>query len=116
MELINLTPHKVVIWEINDHGQGFAEYPSQGVARVIEKKSEENNLASYSGMVKTHRVSYTNVENLPDPTPGVGYIVSIITAQACARMGRTQDIFYPGDLLRDENGKIVGCGALYQIG
>ncbi len=46
---------------------------------------------------------------LPDPEPGVLYIVSRATAEAAPQR---PDLLYPDDAVRDERGRIVGCRAL----
>ena len=56
--------------------------------------------------------SYGQVEGLPDPKPGVGYIVSQIVAQA---LPERRDLFFPGDLLRDKDGNIIGYKNLCQV-
>jgi len=45
------------------------------------------------------------VENLPDPPEGVYYIVSLAVAQAARR----PDLLVPDDMVRDEQGRILGC-------
>jgi hypothetical protein len=48
---------------------------------------------------------YGNVEGLPSPRDGVIYIVSGMVASAAPR----DDVFSPGELERDEGGRVVGC-------
>ena len=52
--------------------------------------------------------SYGEVTGLPDPQLGVAYIVSGMVASAAPR----PDVFSPGDLVRDESGRPVGCKGL----
>lgn len=49
--------------------------------------------------------------------PAVYYVVSTITADAARRSGRTtEDLLTPGQLTRDEAGRVVGCRSLARIG
>ena len=87
MKIINLTPHTVNI--IQD-GKVTATYPSAGIARAehTDKKiGSINNIPIYS-------TSFGVVTGLPKPSPYAFYIVSLATAQAAQRNGRTT-----GDLL-----------------
>ena len=53
-------------------------------------------------------LSFPEVAHLPAPQPGVGYFVSRFLA---ARVPRN-DLYFPADEVRDENGRIIGCRAL----
>jgi hypothetical protein len=58
------------------------------------------------------RVSeYGDIENLPDAAEGVIYVTSQLVYAAAVKKGR-QDIYYPDELVRNEQGVIVGCMAL----
>lgn len=105
MKLNNLTPHDIVL-----NGKTIK---SGGVARAQEVKMARGTEKSVG--VPVYGVAYEGVTGLPEPQQGAGYIVSIITAQAAAALGRKKDIYYPGELIRDESGRVIGCAALYQI-
>ena len=48
--------------------------------------------------------------------PAVYYVVSTITADAARRSGRTvEDLLVPGQQIRDEAGRIVGCRSLVRV-
>lgn len=55
-------------------------------------------------------------EDLPDPDGETKYFVSLITAQAAKAVGReTNDLFFPGCLIRGQKGEIVGLLSLAQL-
>src|SRR5574343_221823 len=114
MKFINLTPHTVKI-ELPD-GTLYGIL-SEGLARCgqIDTNPREaiiENVDSDCVAVRVFTRSYGTVEGLPDSKPGIGYIVSQIVAQA---LPTRFDLFFPGDLLRDENGNIIGCKNLCQV-
>ncbi len=48
--------------------------------------------------------------------PAVYYVVSTIAADAARRAGRTtEDLLVPGQQVRDETGRIVGCRSLARV-
>lgn len=48
--------------------------------------------------------------DLPEPKEGIYRIVSILTVQAAKAAGRSlTDLLSPGDLVRDQEGRIVGA-------
>lgn len=115
LELVNLTPHDVVI-VADDGSEQTLTYPRSGrVARAVEHRTRGRALADNMS-VGTMRVRYDGVENLPGPVPGVGYVVSVLTAMAAQMTGRgVDDLYYPGGLVRDIAGRVIGCEALYQL-
>lgn len=116
IELINLTPHDVTI-VADDGSEQALVYPRTGrVARAIEHRELGHALADNMS-VGTMQVRYEGVEDLPDPVPGVGYIVSVLTVMAAQMTGRAiDDLYYPGELVRDIAGQVIGCKTLYQLG
>lgn len=115
VEMVNLTPHDVTI-VADDGSEQTLVYPRTGrVARAIERHTIGRALADNMS-VGTKLVRYDGVEDLPDPVPGVGYIVSVLTAMIAQMTGRAVgDLYYPGDLVRDIAGRVIGCKALYQL-
>lgn len=108
MQLINLTPHDINVIQ-EDHT--YTIKASGNVARCtvnaeyfdyIEPEDDAN---SYPISIYTN--SFTNVTDLPEPQDGVYYIVSNIVAQAM-RYERV-DLLIPNELVRDEEGRIIGC-------
>ena len=109
MKIINLTPHAVNI--IKD-GAIYASYPPEGIARAeqIDKKiGSINNIPIYS-------TSFGDVTGLPESSLDTFYIVSLATAQAAQRSGRTTgDLLLTSHPVRNEDGIIIGCEAFAQI-
>ena len=123
MKMINLTPHKIVFRGEYDPLPGRASTieiePSGQIARVTMDYAEAEQIhvedGSFFGAeggvhakiehVDTVRVSYGEIEGLPDPAPDTIYIVSAIVAQAAMRA----DVLSPDTgptAIRDENGQI----------
>lgn len=104
MQFINLTPHAISIR--NEAGEEILALPPSGqVARVAEQRE---NLGLLAG-VEITRASYGAVEGLPEPRPGVAYIVSGMVLAACQDRA---DVFAPGVPVRDAEGRIVGARGL----
>lgn len=93
-KIINLTPHPITV--------GTTVIPPSGIARMAEKAEpafEVNDIAVV-------RKSYTTPIDLPDPLPDTYYVVSMVVAQA---LPHRADLLCPGEQIRDEQGRIVGC-------
>jgi hypothetical protein len=103
MKLVNLTPHVINI-------VGLDPIESSGLARVVENKEKVDT----TNGIEINSVEYKNIEGLPAPEKNTYYIVSIYVANAAKEIGR-EDVLYPGDLLRDEKGRIVGCKNLNKL-
>jgi hypothetical protein len=57
-------------------------------------------------------VAYGDLENLPEPAPGVWYAVPLLTVLAAA--GR-QDLLVPHEQIRNAEGTVGGCRAFGQV-
>ena len=95
--LINLTAHT-----ITEVTTGAIIPPSGRVARV---KSSTKKVASFVGY-PIFESTFGQVEGLPEPQEGVMYIVSALCLRACPER---DDLLSPGNVMRSEEGKIVGC-------
>jgi len=114
-ELRNLTPHKITVGE-------FHVDPTGTIARAIEEPSMaepirvlffEHPQLSAVGMVPTSTTRYTGLVDLPEPTPGIYLIVSLVVAQVAVDRGRwTGDLLTPGQQVRDAAGRVIGCKSL----
>jgi hypothetical protein len=115
MTITNLTPHDVVVVSDDGAEDTIMYRRSEVVARAIEKHTRGHALTDNKS-IGTTRVRYVGVEHLPDPQPDQEYIVSVLTVMAALNSGRTiDDLYYPGDLVRDLAGRVIGCRALYQL-
>lgn len=102
---LNLTPHPVTIHK--DNGDTVT-LPVDGPApRLAVDREPLGELGGFSVV----RSTMGEPEGLPEPEEGVTIIVSALVAEHSSLAGRT-DIAYPGEAIRDDNGRIVGCQGL----
>jgi len=103
--IINLTPHT-----LNIHSQGeVLEIAASGaVARVAAEYIKEEN-SDYG--VDLFNCVYGEVQGLPPyrPASNTLYVVSGLVKSA---VPNRHDVVSPGELIRDENGKPIGCRGL----
>lgn len=108
MRIINLTPHVVNVYSNDSEIPFFLEsFQSEGTARVSVVKARRATL----GLIPVFTPKYGKVENLPDQSDGIFYIVSAMVRQA---LPDRYDIFSPGELIRDSSGQPMGCKGLDQ--
>ena len=105
MKLKNFTPHNVVI-VIN---ATKIVIPSDGIARVTETKTVTPSIDVDGVIIETFKSSFGEVENLPPQEDGVMVIVSAMAASAAKDRN---DLLVPGELVRDNDGNIIGCKSL----
>lgn len=96
LRLVNLTPHPITIVG------GDTIPPTSPPARV----STTNAPAGDAAGIPLVSQQYGDVVGLPDPQPGVLFIVSAVVRAAVTHR---LDVASPGDLVRDGNGQPVGC-------
>lgn len=109
MKFVNLTPHPVVLSNgaLRITFEKQAGTPVARVKEVIEERNIEHEVAP--GMKITlpiNNVKRVEVHNLPEPTPGVMYIVSSMVAQHVKR----EDVIAPitdATCERDALGRVV---------
>ena len=106
MLLKNFTPHNVVI-VINESTK--IVIPSDGIARVTETKTVAPSIDVDGVIIETFKSSFGEVENLPPQEEGVMVIVSAMAADAAKDRN---DLLVPGELVRDNDGNIIGCKSL----
>lgn len=103
--LINATPHQLNI--VQTDGKVLTLEGSGICPRCAS--SEDVDMAI--GLIEVTRQTLGHVEGLPDPIPGVYFIVSRLVASATER----EDLLVPGALLRDDQGKVIGCKGLSRL-
>ena len=106
MLLKNFTPHNVVI-VMNEATK--IVIPSDGIARVTETKTVAPSIDVDGVIIETFKSSFGEVENLPPQEEGVMVIVSALVASAAKDRN---DLLVPGELVRDNDGNIIGCKSL----
>lgn len=92
----NYTPHTI---NIVGH---FSIDPELQPARC----HVESHFAGTHQGVPLVKSTFGRVSGLPDPEPGVLLIVSMVVRSACPDR---IDLVSPGDLERDEEGRVIGC-------
>lgn len=106
MELVNLTPHTLNIQAMN--GEIISIPPSGKVARIEEETKEGDSIEGIS----THWVVLCRMKDTPPWIEGRYYITSKLVAQVLNR----GDVFSPGPLVRDEQGRPTHCVGLQRYG
>jgi len=106
-KLMNCTPHHLNLFE---EGVETHSLPPTGTVARVEFRQEtaEKNVA---GLTVTKTVGDGTLVDMPDPQPGVVFVVSRVVASHPLNRVR-EDVFSPGKLMRDENGKPKGADGL----
>ena len=104
MRLVNLTPHPVTLvgrerTRILPVGGPFAR-----VTRTVVNESHHE-MTGLGSVRVVDVVAGTDVEELPPPRPGVGYVVAQLTALASPDR---DDLYFPWDEVRDDSGQLLG--------
>lgn len=112
----NLTPHSITVRQAD--GDSVTIPASGSVARLDETRTPTEEIALSNGTaILTDRVQHGDVyvltaqgEKLPFPhrRTNTVYIVSALVAQKMAR----GDVYAPGKLIRDDEGRVVACEGL----
>ena len=92
---VNLTPHRMVVVD------GPTIEPSGEIARI----DTSHEVVDLIDGVKVYATVFGEIVGLPDPVEGVTLIVSALVAM---RAGR-DDVMSPGQLVRDSEGRVIGC-------
>ena len=107
MKIKNLTP--IVLNIINDYGATINIEPSGEVASF---KQTERFAGILPGAIAVTRKTFGKVEGLPAAEPNTNLVVSRLVAE---RVKDRTDVYVPGPLVRDEEGRIVGCRGLFAL-
>lgn len=111
MKKINLTPHTINIF--TEDGENVANIEPSGLVARIETTtkmvgSDETGVCFYTTAVTGSPVTKTaDGDEVPFPAQqnGVIYIVSGMFRMYFDR----EDLYQPGELLRDQSGRPIGC-------
>ena len=104
MNFINLTPH---VLNIISGAATTNVAPSGEVARCRVTYTPDGEV----GGIPVYVAVYGEVTGLPEACPGKAYVVSGLVAAHPSVTGRS-DVFAPGELVRDADGRPVGCKGL----
>jgi hypothetical protein len=99
IHVINLTPHP-----ITHTGDGCVYPPSGEVARI--KYAERYTVTIKCGVEIVSAPTILGVIGLPEPKPDTYLIVSRVVKNA---VPDRDDCIVPDDLVRDSEGKVIGC-------
>jgi hypothetical protein len=105
MNIVNLTPHKINIFDENGNEIAVIE-PSGTIAKIGMTRERSGFLAG----IPTFKTVLGDPEGLPPKLDGVIYIVSGMFRSHVQR----PDLYQPGELLRDDEGRPIGCIGLSQ--
>jgi hypothetical protein len=107
MQIINLTPHKINIY--NEDGKEIMVIePSGTIAKI---KVERERVDTILG-IPIFKTIVDEPENLPIYT-GINEFVYIVSGMIRAYVKRS-DFYQPGELLRNDEGQPIGCIGLSQ--
>ena len=104
--LVNMTPHPLNI--VQRDGEILTVNPSGFVPRCASTEELDQSI----GLIDVTRQTLGEVEGLPESLPGAFYVVSRLVASAAS--GR-DDLLVPGPLVRDDQGRVVGCKGLSRL-
>jgi hypothetical protein len=111
--LRNYTPHAITLY-VGDIS--LCEIPSDGCARCEETREVVDHLVVDGSTYPICRTEFGRVVGLPDPEPGVQYIVSHpVALWAKFHDPDRTDLLVPDDAVRDEQGQPIGCRALAHV-
>ena len=92
-ELINITPHVLVIYG-EDRETEVARIPVAGEAARVETRATQTGMVEIDGVsIPVVSTEFGEVKNLPEPKDGVTYVTSIIVVQAVR--GQRDDVVAP---------------------
>lgn len=112
--IVNVTPHAVVVTD--EAHRGITTFPPSGkVARCGTASSHLGTINGLPLVRETIGKVYVAVgtgggtEPMPEPQDGVLLLVSRVVFDA---LPERSDLVYPTRLVRDDDGRVVGCAAL----
>jgi hypothetical protein len=106
MQFVNLTPHEITIFADSDATSSMVLPRSGQIARVSSATQVVHNDWGFPVV----RTTFGTVEGLPDQAEGVALVVSGMVLDAMKASGvYRNDLFAPGQLLRDASGAPMGC-------
>jgi len=104
MIIFNATPHDVLFID----GTNRITFNKSDILPRLKQENEDAQPLSYNGFsIPIKKTTLREIENLPEETEGIFYIVSLIVLEAGKKLGR-KDLIAP-DPIRDANGNIIGC-------
>ena len=134
VKIINCTPHDIVFVienHIDDEFYAIEKFIIKKSGIVPRLKEVERKIDTFKTNVTRERdietdgydngwhlyvdimeKSFSEIEGLPEPKENTYYIVSALVAGAAKNRN---DLLIPNDIIRDEEGRIIGCKNLAKI-
>ena len=112
LNIVNLTPHALNLMPEGPDGPVVTIPPSGLVARCAVDRVQVDTVTVDGISVPVNETWFRGVSDLPEPQPGTIFVVSTLVAQAVPDY---QDVFIVDDVVRDEQGRIIGCRALAHV-
>ncbi len=109
VELVNLTPHDVVI--IGD-GCRLVLTPEASPARCVIERTQVDQVMIGEQSISVYQSTVTDPPVLPGRRAGVLLVVSRMVAEA---VPEREDLVFPDGLVRADDGSVIGCTALARI-
>ena len=119
MQIINLTPHAILVFDADGKTELLTLPPSGTVARVAVTRKQTDSLdvgLSNPGPgdnwpeIPVYVGTYGSVTDLPEPDESdTAFVVSALVRSA---MPNRRDVFSPGELIRGADGQPIGCRGL----
>ena len=107
---VNLTPHAL---EIKRKDGTFLNVPASGtVLRIPQTDTYYGNFAEVDVNVSKTTFGEFDAAVIPDLRDGTIYIVSLVSLLMSSELRGRYNVFAPGNEIRDDNGRIVGCDGL----
>jgi len=105
----NLTPHDVNV--VGDNGKVLITFPSEGLIRLSQTSLQAGEVEVNGTKIPLTKTSFGEAEGLPEEKEDTIYIVSSLVCQAYPDR---RDFYIPDQLVRDEQGRVIGCRSLSQ--
>lgn len=102
---VNATPHALNI--VQRDGAVLTIEPSG----ICPRCSSTEVIDQAIGLIDITKQTLGEVEGLPEEIPGVFFVVSRLVASAAGR----NDLLVPGQGIRDDQGRIIGCKGLSRL-
>lgn len=103
--IVNKTPHPVHM--LDEKGNIFKTFPKG--EQLIRLAVNTVSCGSLSDGTPISKTEFGEPEGLPNYVEGIFYIVSQLVKSA---LPHRADLLVPAELVRDENGNILGCRSL----
>ena len=113
-KIINLTEHAIHVMDEAGELRCTIE-PSGAVAKVEIDRFADEEIMHAGITFRLHRTRAGGIAGVPEPVTGTFYVVSRFIAFALKDEGRTHDIIVVDQVLRDDEGVIVGCSGFARV-